>query len=334
MTPHERLAVPAKPHAGRARVTVAVVTYRHAKYVEECLQSVVDQSERVDIIVVDDHSPDDTAATVKRFVEASRNPDQFTLLLHQQNIGLPSGLNAALRLTKTPYFVYLAGDDWSLPTRIQHQADAMDSAGPEVGLCYSDCWRAREDGSFHPERFSENHAQVWRTDTENAFRDLLLIDNWIPAPTVMFRTEALRAIGGFDESIPYEDHDSYVRIARSYKLLCIDQPLSVHRELEDCLGASIFRPNNPQWIGAQARIELKHLDHSDSNLTSKLAERVRVRAISLIKMNADSDFACTALMSAMRSRRQFDIVGFAYWTMAKAKSPRKSRAWRNWRTTR
>lgn len=302
--------------ASSPRITVAVVSYNHARYVEQCMTSLLGQTVPCSIIMVDDNSADDTQSVIRRVVDESGRPDRFTLLLHQENIGLPAGLNAALRLTSTEYFVYLAGDDWSLPDRAERQLAALDAAGGSAGLSYTDCLRARADGTFHPQRFSEIHADVWRADSDDPYRDLLMIGNWIPAPTVMFRTSALRAIGGFDERIAYEDHDSYVRIARDYRLVHLPEALSVHRELDDCLGAQIFFADSRRWLEGLLRTELKQLGHR-ADLDAQLAERLRVRAIELYKLGGDNQLAATALARTFRTRRRLDPKGVVFWLLAR-----------------
>ena len=64
------------------RVTVAIVSYRHAPYLEQCIRSIVDQTEPAHIIVVDDHSPDDSQEVIRRVVADTGQLERFTLLLH------------------------------------------------------------------------------------------------------------------------------------------------------------------------------------------------------------------------------------------------------------
>lgn len=308
------------------RVTVAVVSFRHAPFLEQCLQSLLDQSIPCRIIVVDDASPDDSQQVIGSFVEHSGQPERFTLLMHGTNTGLPVGLNEALALTRTEYFVYLAGDDWSLPSRLRKQVEALDAAGERAGLCYTDCLRARPDGSFHDQRFSENHSHVWRPKSQDPYRDLLLTDNWIPAPTVMFRTSALRKVGSFDEEIAYEDHDSYVRIAADYDLICLPEALSVHRELDFGLGVDLFTPGNLRWLEGQLRMELKQLGRR-SDLTAELASRIRVRAIRLLKGGGDPHLARSALRRSM-SVQGMDRAGLAYLVLATLKAAARPRGLR------
>ncbi len=304
------------------RVTVAVVSYNHALYVERCLRSLMDQTVQPHIIVVDDCSTDASQTLIREFVRRTGRPELFTLLLHQQNIGLPAGLNEALRITDTEYFVYLAGDDWSLPSRLEKQIRALDSAGEGAGLCYTDCLRSSASGSFDELLFSEIHSEVWLPHSPDPYRDLLLRDNWIPAPTVMFRTAALRAVGTFDESIPYEDHDTYVRIAARYQLVMLPEALSVHRELVDGLGRRLFFSGSHSWLEGWIRMELKQLRWR-SDLTPQLAARLRVRAIRLYKMGTNDELAAVALAAALKASRRFDPTGLIYWSLASLRTAYK-----------
>ncbi|GAA4485987.1 glycosyltransferase family A protein [Microbacterium panaciterrae] len=308
---------------GDARVTVAIVAYRHAAYIEQCVASIRNQSVPCRILVLDDCSPDDTADVIRRLAAEEGSGPQITALLQQENIGLPANLNIALRLADTDYFVYLAGDDWSLPDRLEKQIAALDAAGPDAGLCYTDCLRARADSTLHDERFSQNHAHVFSPDAADPYRELLLVDNWIPAPTVMFRTSVLRVVGGFDEAIRYEDHDTYVRIAREHRLVYVDEALSVHRELDDGLGTEIFRPNSRDWLEGQLLMERKQLG-VDPALTRELCGRLRVRAIRLFKLGGDTRLAAETMGMVVRARPTLDPVLWGYWLLARM--PRRARS--------
>ncbi|MFX0537511.1 glycosyltransferase family 2 protein [Ornithinimicrobium sp. Y1847] len=263
----------------------------------DALSSTLNQEE-CNIVIADDASADDTQQRILDWHDAldAIQRTRVTLLLRSVNRGLPATLNEVLEQVHTPFFVYLAGDDWSMPGRIAKQADAMGDAG--VGLSYGDALRADEYGRIYSETFYELHSH-WAEfiSTEDPFADMLIHGNWICAPTVMFRTEMLRAIGGFDENIAYEDHDSYTRIAKKGRLLYVDEgPLAVHREVATSLGGQLFHAGNLKWIEGQARVELKHLGVRPS-LDATLAPRAFVRIASAAKLGADPQWVRQALQT-------------------------------------
>ncbi len=101
------------PDAGRDAsdplVTVCVTTYNREKLLPYTLESVIGQThERLDIIVVDDHSMDGTAGVVSRFMERD---GRIRSIRHETNKGLAAARNAALFDARGAYFTFIDDDD-------------------------------------------------------------------------------------------------------------------------------------------------------------------------------------------------------------------------------
>lgn len=241
-------------------VTIAVISYNHAAYLEQCLRSALSQTVDVSIVHIDDASTDDTAAVARRVAAAATAPVQ--LIEHEANRGLGPSLVEALAACQTEFFAYIAGDDWMEPERVEAQLAAL-APRPDAALCYSDAHRALADGVKLPVLFSQMHKVYWRPDADDVFAELLRV-NWIPAPSMMMRTAALRSVGGYDPSLFYEDHDVCLRLARRFGVVHVDRPLVTHRELDGSLGQMFLAPQHrPAWLRARAEILAKHLDHPE-----------------------------------------------------------------------
>ena len=92
-------------------VTLVVVCYNHAPFLERCLESVASQSsDRFDLIVTDDASQDGSPDLIQR--ELARHGLQARLILHQRNVGVCATSNEALALVRTPLVAFLSTDDW------------------------------------------------------------------------------------------------------------------------------------------------------------------------------------------------------------------------------
>ena len=84
-------------------VSVVVVTFNSAPWIERCLESV----RGYETIVVDNGSTDGTVALVReRFPEAR--------VIEQENLGMGGGNNAGMRLASARYFLLLNADAWVL----------------------------------------------------------------------------------------------------------------------------------------------------------------------------------------------------------------------------
>lgn len=266
---------------GHPRTTILVVTYRQARWVEQCLQSCLVQTVPVRLVVIDDASDDGSADVVRRW--ADETDTDLQLIAHETNVGLGPSLAEGLSLVRTDFFAYLAGDDWMEPDRVEQQAAAFDRAGDPCVLVYSDCYRADADGHRFDALFSEGLGSDWRPHLHHAF-EALIADNWIPAPTVMIRTVALRQAGGYDPRLFYEDHDAYLRLSKVGEFRCIDRPLATHRELTTSLGHRMFfYPDTAdEWSRAKILIYSKHLG-SSAGLDAAIAQRIAIWTVRIYK---------------------------------------------------
>ncbi len=259
------------------QITILVISYRQSAWVAQCLDSCARQSVPVRIIVIDDASDDGCADVVRKW--SRDNCVNIELVAHADNVGLGASLSEGLSLIETPFFAYIAGDDWMEPDRAATQLFEFDTAGEECVLVYSDCYRADAEENRFNELFSEGEGVLWKPGLYQAF-DELLDHNWIPAPTVMIRTASLRRVGGYDSDLFYEDHDSYLRLARAGEFRCVPTPLATHRELTSSLGHRMFFFDEAadMWTRAKIKIYLKHLGHCGRK-DSEVAQRIAVWAV-------------------------------------------------------
>ncbi len=133
----------------RPKVSVLMVTYNHALYIEQAVRSTLQQKTDFpyEVIVGDDVSTDGTR---EKLLELQREfPDRLRLLLHEKNLGGFGKLNmmATLGQCRGDYVCVLDGDDYySSPEKLQRQADFLD-ANPGCPACFHGYQRLHPDGS-------------------------------------------------------------------------------------------------------------------------------------------------------------------------------------------
>lgn len=298
------------------QVTVLVVSYRHAEFVEQCLDSIRGQTLACRIVLVDDCSPDDTVPVVRAWME--RTGEQLTLIAHDDNRGLGASLAEGLALVDTEFVAYIAADDWMEPHRMSRQVGVLRERGPQCALAYSDCYRSLRDGVHLEELFSQTWHMVWRPDAEDVFGELLRA-NWIPAPTMTMRTAALRAVGGYDPDLFFEDLDVCLRLARDYDVVCVEEPLATHRELEDSLGAREFTPGAPKWRLTNAQVLAKHLD-LDARYAGAISAKVYALTRGLYREGVGGPQVATLLRQVARTRGRAPMP-WAYAVLAALRVP-------------
>jgi glycosyltransferase involved in cell wall biosynthesis len=108
------------------KVSVCVITYNQARYIGECLQSIVDQqtSFRFEILVADNGSQDGTTGIVEGF--ARRYPQLVRPILRGSKISGSANYVLVHDQACGQYVVHMDGDDRALPGKLQRQSDVLD----------------------------------------------------------------------------------------------------------------------------------------------------------------------------------------------------------------
>lgn len=130
-------------------VSVIVPSYCHAPFILDCLQSIYDQShKRIELIIVDDCSSDDTAKIVSSILNTgfARRFEKATLLQNPKNVGAHASINRGISLSSGDYIAVINSDDLYTPTRIEHMLDAMRETGSEISFSLVDVFSSDESG--------------------------------------------------------------------------------------------------------------------------------------------------------------------------------------------
>ena len=90
-------------------VSVIVPIYNVEKYLEKCIESIVNQTyKNLEIILVDDGSQDNCPAMCDEWTQK----DSRIKVIHKKNGGLSSARNAGLEVSNGEYISFVDSDDW------------------------------------------------------------------------------------------------------------------------------------------------------------------------------------------------------------------------------
>ncbi|MGN0090782.1 MAG: glycosyltransferase family 2 protein [Alloprevotella sp.] len=103
------------------KISIIVPIYNVEEYLEECLQSVADQTlvEGLECILVDDCGQDNSMEVVHRFVDAYRGAVSFHIRKHDKNRGLSAARNTGIKAATGEYIYLLDSDDYLVPECIE-----------------------------------------------------------------------------------------------------------------------------------------------------------------------------------------------------------------------
>jgi len=110
-------------------VSVIIPVYKVEEYLRECLDSVVNQTlDNIEIICVDDGSPDHSADIVLEYTEKYPN----VKLIRKENGGLSSARNAGLDVATGEYVYFLDSDDYIEPDMLLNLLNLAEQNNLEI----------------------------------------------------------------------------------------------------------------------------------------------------------------------------------------------------------
>lgn len=203
---------------------VVLITYQQQQYVSEAIESLLNQTQLPDQIVVsDDGSTDGTQEIIQKY--ADQYPNIFELNFSNENYGIPTNLNQGLQMVTADVVTFLAGDDIFRPKKLEKEIESIKQS--DADLVYSNFAYVDEDRS---------ELEIW-VDERPPTGDVLLEclsrdwpDNTL-CRNIMVSYDLLQKSGFYDESFQtYEDWDLKVRLSATTEVEYVDCVLSEYRQ--------------------------------------------------------------------------------------------------------
>jgi glycosyltransferase involved in cell wall biosynthesis len=213
MTPSD--SIPFRP-----RVSVVMPAYNTERYVTAAVHSALESGEpAVEVLVIDDGSTDTTAAELRKIY------DSRLKVISIQASGAPARpRNIGIGHARAPYLAFLDSDDVLKPGRLAASVAILERY-PSAGIAFSDFETIDAESNVIEVSVSPTYpilrtlktqpaAEDWRLIQQSEFARGLLHENFIGTSGVVIRTDLLKVLGGFDESLPNgEDLDLWFRFA-------------------------------------------------------------------------------------------------------------------------
>jgi len=208
-------------------VSIIVPAYNHANYIRDCLMSIFRQTYRnLELIIIDDGSRDATAAVIETFLAEYGGRFARVEFRSRPNRGVSATLNELVSLSRGEWIHPLSSDDMYLDNKVEVIWQAYQEWGvPEVALIYGDTLFMDMDGN--PIEMPKG-VRPSPGPTHQGYLELFFA-NRLNGPTMAFRRQAIEAIGGFDESLPMEDWDCWLRLSARYPIGRVPEPVSRYR---------------------------------------------------------------------------------------------------------
>jgi glycosyltransferase involved in cell wall biosynthesis len=226
-------------------VSVICLSYNHERFLAEALDSVLNQTyPNLEIMVVDDASTDGSAALIESY--CARFP-QLRFIKIRQNLGNTKAFNQAWQQSKGDFIIDFSTDDVMLPNRVEEQVKCFAGAGPDCGVVYTNVQQINDKSEVIGYHYRRRRDGTLRNPPPSGDVFAELLRRYFIDPTsMMVRREVLEEMGGYDESLAYEDFDFWVRSSRRWHYQYLDKVLSKRRLHPHSLSRQVYRPGDAQ----------------------------------------------------------------------------------------
>lgn len=204
------------------RVSVCVPTYNYARFLPDCLDSVLRQTfEDWELIVCDDASTDGTEEVVRRYTALD---SRIRYVRNERNLGMNPNIARAASLGTGTYLKILCADDFLAPRCLEVMHGLME-ANPSIVLGTSAEFLTDEDGT--PERVQFLFGEPVSVVPGEVMLDRMAAGEGFGGNSSFFiRRSAYERVGGYDGATRYAgDYELASRLCRVGAYLHTDQPL-------------------------------------------------------------------------------------------------------------
>jgi len=205
-------------------VSIIVPLYNSEKTILPTFNSLVNSSyKNIEILLIDDGSNDNTKSICEEFVKIYNNVKYF----RKKNGGVASARNFGISKARGQFIALCDHDDYWVPNKLEKQIVLFQNNN--VGVVYSGSYTLDDSGIMKKRIYDRYY--------EGACSMRILVDNCIPASSVVIRKECLNSVGFFEENrllSGVDDKHLWVRISKEYNVLAVREELIIHRTGSNC----------------------------------------------------------------------------------------------------
>lgn len=220
------------------RLSVVIANYNHGHFLEARIQSILNQLDANDeIVIVDDASTDNSIEIIEKFVAQD---SRIHLIRNEKNLGVVKSANRVMKAARGKYLSSLSADDRILPGFIQKTMKVLEE-NPSIPLCCSNCamWFDNVPDKDQNQIYSTpiiEGVTVPQIFPPSEIVDVFFKTNfWIPGHTTIIKKDLVLEYGALNEDLgPFCDWYLLHSIAVDHGAAYIPEDLSVWRQNEGC----------------------------------------------------------------------------------------------------
>lgn len=228
-------------------ISVVMPVFNGSQFVEKTLQSVLDQTEPPEeLIIVDDGSRDNTVDLIRSFMEGKR-PIVWKLI-ERGHEGPGAARNCGVREAQGEWIAFLDSDDLWVPEKLERLKRSMETHS-ETNVFSHSVFVEHPGGRRSLFAFHRKYH-----NPSNPFA-ALYETNYLVTSALCVKRSLLLEAGLFDESLPAaQDYEMWLRMAKRMRIQFLEEPLGVYKVRPNNISSRIWRR-----MACETRVAWKHL---------------------------------------------------------------------------
>jgi Ser/Thr protein kinase RdoA (MazF antagonist) len=253
-------------------VSVVMLSYNHQCYINEAIESVLNQSfPDWELIIIDDASTDGSQQVIRNYLDDER----LRPIFHESNKGIPASANEGIDAARGKYIAFLDSDDVWKFDKLSKQLDVLNK--DEDLVVWSEGDIIDENSTVLVEKFTEIHHAQNKTKSGNIF-DSLIDNNFIFQSSFIIKTKNLKGIR-LNEGLKYlNDYQQVVELATKYKYYFIPEPLAKYR----MHNKNTVRRDANGYITDEIKLRTYFIQNFSEKLSSDLIRLNHARVVELL----------------------------------------------------
>ncbi len=237
-------------------LTIIITCFNHENYLEEAINSAIHQkiSEK-QIIVIDNGSEDSSREVIQKIKETHPG---LEVILIDKRLNYCQAFNLGYKKASGQFIIDLSGDDVLLPDFALKALAESNSLPAEYGVFYSNVEYIDKKSQHLKFHFGKKGHSKYQISPPSGFiYKELLEKHIISSPGMVFKKEVLDELGGYDETLYYEDFDFWVRSSRNWKYKYLDSVGVRVRRHGGNLGSHFYKKNQKEMMWSTFKVCLK-----------------------------------------------------------------------------
>jgi len=209
-------------------VDIVIPCYNYARYLKQCVKSVLSQkgvSTRV--LVIDDCSTDETSVVGRHLASQFKEVEYRR---HSKNIGHIATYNEGLMGWATAKYSLLLSADDALTAGALRRATTVMNKHPEVGMTFGQAVLVWDDDPL-PDHPDSDYIEYKVISSSDFLQRCCLNGNPVPTPAAVVRTKLQKALGGYDARFPHSgDLEMWMRFAANRPVIVLKVVQAFYRK--------------------------------------------------------------------------------------------------------